>query len=335
MAKIGEGDPRWIVNERSDGANVNSWHWTEKDISDTVKASLHNKLEKSVIVDVATLKMETTEIGSYTGEASIMNRKGKLSFYLEITLTVSWEGKLFSGDGEEIASAKGKFSLPELDQDCQGGNDLQVDVTMSDSGNEQLLKMAQSEGRKFVRAKVGEFMKELKDSYKINKGGAAAPPGAASPEKQEPAKPAAAAPAPEEKKAETSVTNVLEWRAPASEVFQALTDERRVAAFTRAPAVFEPKVDGRVSFLAGTVVGKVTGFEKDKLLEFTWRFSDWAEGTQSKVNITFTSEEAGACVMKLVHTGVPGNDVERTKQGWRSNFWDPIKMLFGYGFTMK
>ena len=27
MAKWGEGDPRWIVEERSDGTNVNNWHW--------------------------------------------------------------------------------------------------------------------------------------------------------------------------------------------------------------------------------------------------------------------------------------------------------------------
>ena len=27
MAKWGEGDPRWIVEERADGTNVNNWHW--------------------------------------------------------------------------------------------------------------------------------------------------------------------------------------------------------------------------------------------------------------------------------------------------------------------
>ena len=27
MAKWGEGDPRWIVEERPDGTNVNNWHW--------------------------------------------------------------------------------------------------------------------------------------------------------------------------------------------------------------------------------------------------------------------------------------------------------------------
>ena len=29
MAKRGEGDPRWIVEERSDSHNVNNWHWKE------------------------------------------------------------------------------------------------------------------------------------------------------------------------------------------------------------------------------------------------------------------------------------------------------------------
>ena len=27
MAKWGEGDPRWIVEHRDDGKNVNNWHW--------------------------------------------------------------------------------------------------------------------------------------------------------------------------------------------------------------------------------------------------------------------------------------------------------------------
>lgn len=27
MAEFGKGDPRWIVDERKDGRNVNAWHW--------------------------------------------------------------------------------------------------------------------------------------------------------------------------------------------------------------------------------------------------------------------------------------------------------------------
>lgn len=29
MAKWGEGDPRWLVESREDGSNVNRWHWEE------------------------------------------------------------------------------------------------------------------------------------------------------------------------------------------------------------------------------------------------------------------------------------------------------------------
>ena len=29
MAKWGEGDPRWIVEQRADSHNVNNWHWKE------------------------------------------------------------------------------------------------------------------------------------------------------------------------------------------------------------------------------------------------------------------------------------------------------------------
>ncbi|CDY08461.1 BnaA05g26970D [Brassica napus] len=29
MAKFGEGDKRWIVEDRPDGTNVHNWHWAE------------------------------------------------------------------------------------------------------------------------------------------------------------------------------------------------------------------------------------------------------------------------------------------------------------------
>jgi hypothetical protein len=33
MAKFDEADPRWIVQSRADGTNVNAWHWQERDCS--------------------------------------------------------------------------------------------------------------------------------------------------------------------------------------------------------------------------------------------------------------------------------------------------------------
>ena len=46
MAKIGEGDERWIVKERADGANCNNWHWTTKDVTGHTKQVLGDKLKE-------------------------------------------------------------------------------------------------------------------------------------------------------------------------------------------------------------------------------------------------------------------------------------------------
>ena len=40
MAKVGEGDERWIVKERADGHNCNNWPWTTKDVSGHTKKVL-------------------------------------------------------------------------------------------------------------------------------------------------------------------------------------------------------------------------------------------------------------------------------------------------------
>lgn len=44
MAKWGEGDPRWIVEERPDATNVNNWHWTEKNACQWSKDKLKELL---------------------------------------------------------------------------------------------------------------------------------------------------------------------------------------------------------------------------------------------------------------------------------------------------
>ena len=49
MAKWGEGDPRWIVEERPDATNVNNWHWTEKNADSWSKKKLEELFVNQVI----------------------------------------------------------------------------------------------------------------------------------------------------------------------------------------------------------------------------------------------------------------------------------------------
>nr|CAD7403336.1 unnamed protein product [Timema poppensis] len=123
MAKWGEGDPRWIVEERPDATNVNNWHWTEKNACawsvDKLKELLVNLPMES---DIA--KCKVTEIEKCEGEAVVNNRKGKLIFFYEWDLKIKWKGSLKDEDEKEI---EGSAHIPNLSEE----NDVSdLDVKM-------------------------------------------------------------------------------------------------------------------------------------------------------------------------------------------------------------
>ena len=47
MARVGEGDPRWLVAERTDGRNVNGWHWEEKNALSWSKKRIQELLKET------------------------------------------------------------------------------------------------------------------------------------------------------------------------------------------------------------------------------------------------------------------------------------------------
>ena len=52
MAKWGEGDPRWIVEERPDATNVNNWHWTEKNADNWSKKKIKVCIRSGCMVGI-------------------------------------------------------------------------------------------------------------------------------------------------------------------------------------------------------------------------------------------------------------------------------------------
>lgn len=112
MAKWGEGDPRWIVEERPDATNVNNWHWTEKNAGpwsvDRIKELFKDLLIES---DIAELKFD--EVEKCEGEASANNRKGKLIFFYEWDLSIKWSGKLKNSE----KTYSGNVNVPNLSEE--------------------------------------------------------------------------------------------------------------------------------------------------------------------------------------------------------------------------
>jgi len=102
MAKIGQADSRWIVSRRSDGKNVDNWHWTEKDLFPLCKKELE-KAFKSLAIPSTNAKLKINKADSVEGDMNIFNRKGKAKFIFDVQLKLGWEGELKETvkDGED------------------------------------------------------------------------------------------------------------------------------------------------------------------------------------------------------------------------------------------
>lgn len=113
MAKWGEGDPRWIVEERPDATNVNNWHWTEKNASPWSTERL-KELLNNLKISQNGVDCKIVEIKNIKGDATANNRKGKLIFFYEWNIVLKWEGRLAGGQDKPV---KGEVEIPNLSEE--------------------------------------------------------------------------------------------------------------------------------------------------------------------------------------------------------------------------
>ncbi|XP_013370060.1 PREDICTED: activator of 90 kDa heat shock protein ATPase homolog 2 isoform X3 [Chinchilla lanigera] len=159
MAKWGQGDPRWIVEEREDGTNVNNWHWTERDATSWSKAKLREALV-GLVVESEAGRCETTELKQVEGEASCSSRKGKLIFFYEWNIKLGWKGTI----KESGAKHKGLIEIPNLSEENEV-DDTEVNVSKKKGDGEILKDLMKTAGTAKVREALGDYLKALKTEF--------------------------------------------------------------------------------------------------------------------------------------------------------------------------
>lgn len=130
MAKYGEGDKRWIVEDRPDGANVHNWHWAERDCLEWSRSLLSSLLSNLSILDAESgggLKIATKTLDKLDGEAYVNVRKGKVIPGYELSLSLSFEAEVVS-EGVKIA---GSVEIPYI-ADENADEDPEVRVLIRD-----------------------------------------------------------------------------------------------------------------------------------------------------------------------------------------------------------
>nr|XP_023474819.1 activator of 90 kDa heat shock protein ATPase homolog 2 isoform X4 [Equus caballus] len=183
MAKWGQGDPRWIVEEREDGTNVNNWHWcgraaagpgrrlpasslrsrgagrTERDATSWSKGKLHELLV-GIIVENEAGRCEISELKQVEGEASCSSRKGKLIFFYEWNIKLSWKGII----KESGVKHKGLVEIPSLSEENEI-DDTEVSVSKKKGDGDILKDLMKTAGTARVKEALGDYLKALKTEF--------------------------------------------------------------------------------------------------------------------------------------------------------------------------
>lgn len=292
MAKYGEGDKRWIVEDRPDGANVHNWHWAETDCLEWSKNLLTKLLaDKPILKGEGNLFIKTKTLEKVEGEAYVNVRKGKIIPGYEISLNLTWQGEAKDSEGKTILVADGVVEIPYI-SDENADEDPDIRVVVKDEGpiGRRLKDAFLGKGKEFVleqvRVYVGAMAKggPAKDELEVKKLNNAS----GSAKKTAALGPVAVAPPPakKEKKREGFKTIKMseKFSCRAKDMYEILMDENRWKGFTQSNARISKEVGGEFSIFDGAVTGNNVELEEGKLIAQKWRFGNWPDGLQSTVS---------------------------------------------------
>eukprot|EP00276_Gloeochaete_wittrockiana_P025136 CAMPEP_0184368612 /NCGR_PEP_ID=MMETSP1089-20130417/161764_1 /TAXON_ID=38269 ORGANISM="Gloeochaete wittrockiana, Strain SAG46.84" /NCGR_SAMPLE_ID=MMETSP1089 /ASSEMBLY_ACC=CAM_ASM_000445 /LENGTH=375 /DNA_ID=CAMNT_0026710923 /DNA_START=100 /DNA_END=1227 /DNA_ORIENTATION=+ len=375
MAKLGEGDPRWLVREREDGRNVGSWHWEEKTITKYATALLKEKLTGADLLDESDGYCKVKSVTKCSGEVTFCRRKGRNIFIYELDISAKWEAPFSDltlsgemniasyGQDEPIETTPIKFTC----------------VQKTDAAN-SFLKTLQSSSKEALKRIFNDFLATLDAEYKVEKpagptfassdgikidpaaeaaeaaaaaaakasSGGSLSSSSSSPASSASSSPsssssttpvsavAAAAATPVVKKMATKTLQTkLLFQGPLSEVFLCLTDPHRVSAFTGASAVLVPQPGEAFQFYNGIITGSFVSIKQNELIVQKWRLNNWPADHFSEVRIEFESVSSSSTRLKIKQSQIPSDEFERTRDGWSSFFWNRIKSIIGFHYKIE
>jgi len=117
---------------------------------------------------------------------------------------------------------------------------------------------------------------------------------------------------------------------PAAKLYKAWLDPVHHPAMSfGTEAEFDARVGGTHQSGDGYISGIFEELVPGQRLVMTWRTTEFAEDQpDSRVELTFTDAPDG-CTLRLVHTGLPAEQVETYRDGWTQYYLNPMKVYFG------
>uniref|UniRef100_A0A8C6S7C4 Activator of HSP90 ATPase activity 1 n=1 Tax=Neogobius melanostomus TaxID=47308 RepID=A0A8C6S7C4_9GOBI len=313
MAKWGEGDPRWIVEERADATNVNNWHWTERNVTSWSEERLKALLQE-VRVEGSEGVCQVTDVSKLEGEACINNRKGKLFYFFEWVIRANWTGTSKTG-----VKYRGTVDVANL-SDENDADDLDISVALcADHPPTPLVQLMKTKGIPEVRRALDQYMKQLKTEFSQGMilPSANGPKSAPAPVQT----PSPGAPCSVGKASTTNIQLKETFSTTPDELYATFISQDFVQIFTRSPAQVDAQSGGQFQLLDGAVSGKFV-----HLVNNIHR-----AGVNHFATVILLFEDGGGETHLYVDIqGVPSGSEDSTREGWNRFYLQAIKQTFGY-----
>ncbi|XP_056283675.1 activator of 90 kDa heat shock protein ATPase homolog 1-like isoform X3 [Pseudoliparis swirei] len=305
MAKWGEGDPRWIVEQRVDGTNVNNWHWTERDVSSWSSVLLRDLL-LGVRAEGPEGVVQLTEVPKVEGESSINNRRGKLFFFYEWQLRASWLGT--TGGGVKF---RGTVDVSNL-SDENDMEDLDISVSLcKDQPDTPLLGLMKTRGVQEVRRALGEFVRQLKSEFSQGMILAKADGQPQLPEPQT---------------QKNQIQTCKAQKSPTARCFSGPAPSFPGVPISTCTFNLTETFQTSPEELYRTFISQEVPNRK---IEMRWRFRTWPGEHYAAVRLDL-EDRGGETELRMECGGVPEGEEDSTREGWTRFYFQAIKQVFGY-----
>jgi activator of HSP90 ATPase len=120
------------------------------------------------------------------------------------------------------------------------------------------------------------------------------------------------------------IQQTVTFNASPHEVYEALMDSEKHAAFSGGKAEISRAVGGTFLVYDNYATGKNVELVSDKKIVQDWRAADWPEGYFSRVTFELTAVPEGTR-LDFTHAELPEGTEEEFTQGWIDNYWEPMK----------
>lgn len=309
-----------------------NWHWKNKNITAWSREWFERELSSiSITGDKEGEVVSITNVTDVSGDVELGQRKSKLITIYDTKISLKWAGT--ASDGTEV---EGSLTIPEVSHEITLDrlSDYAYNWTLATASSpavDALFEFAKTRLPPLLEAKFTEFPKAIinthgKDLTVSAEPSRAIPTAKGSSNTADKSKASGAADQikPAQKPPVSISTQIVEveanFQASADVLFSLFTDEKRIPAWSRAPAQSNPAPGASYSLFGGGVKGNYVSLTPAKEIVQTWELQTptWPAGHFATLTTTF-NQSSDSTKVTFTLVGVPvgmGDEIKRNLEGY-------------------